>query len=161
VPVTADAARAVEQARDVGLRVSFFGGDSWDTPDLFKGIHGDAAKGHYYLSQFSTSDPDPIVQEFVRGFRQRYNRSPGLLAAMGYDSISMIKEAVKRNKSGTAQGLIKSLQTLDQGSSLMGPISVDPDRNLRKGAAILFTTASGQVFKARLTQQTASAATGG
>ena len=51
-----------KQARQLGVKAVFLGGDGWDSPDMAK-IAGDAIYGGYFTNHYSPDDPRPEVQE--------------------------------------------------------------------------------------------------
>jgi len=87
------------QARTVGLTVPLLGGDGWDSPKLVEGAGGagGALEGSYFTNHSSMSDPDPTIQKFVSAYKAAYGgQKPDSLAALGYDSIGVLVDAMKR-----------------------------------------------------------------
>src|SRR5690606_16307320 len=52
------------QARSLGIKQPFLGGDGWDSPKLAE-IGKDAIQGSYFSTHFSTESKDPLVVDFV------------------------------------------------------------------------------------------------
>jgi branched-chain amino acid transport system substrate-binding protein len=87
---------------------------------------GDAAIGiisgwHYDVSHNSKANKD-----FVKAYRDMFNRAPDFFALGGYDGMHVIYEALKKTK-GDASGeaLIKAAKGLSW-ESPRGPMSIDP-----------------------------------
>jgi branched-chain amino acid transport system substrate-binding protein len=132
-----EAALIVRQARDLGLRVPFFGGDGWEAPQLLQ-IGGEALEGCYYSTHFSPENSDPVVQEFVKKFKARWNgETPDAFAALGYDTAYVLTDALKR--AGTTNGakLRDALAATKNFAGVTGVTTIDANRDASKPAAIL------------------------
>ena len=83
------------QAKQMGIKSLFVGGTAFIDPatyDLSKG----AMAGAVVSLQFSPSDPRPVVQNFVRKYKTKYKKSPPLYAALGYDTMLIITDSIRR-----------------------------------------------------------------
>ena len=132
-----EAALIVRQARDLGLSVPFFGGDGWEAPQLLQ-IGGEALEGCYYSTHFSPENTDPVVQEFVKKFKARWNgETPDAFAALGYDTAYVLTAAIKR--AGTTEGpkLRDALAATKDFAGVTGVTTIDANRDASKPAAIL------------------------
>ena len=136
----------IKQARSLGITAPFLGGDGWDSPDLFK-IGGKAMKGNYISSHFAPDDKDPKVQAFVKDYENAYKAKPGAMAALGYDSIGIVADAISRAKSSKPADINAALLATKNYSGVTGLISIDENRNSKKAAVVLETTESGFIFK--------------
>lgn len=74
-----------------GLRVPVLGSEGWAgvaaTPGLSEGV--------YLTSPFSAADPRPETRQFVRRFQARHGRVPDHNAALGYDAMTAIVDALE------------------------------------------------------------------
>lgn len=132
-----EAALIVRQARDLGITVPFFGGDGWEDEQLLK-IAGDALNGCYYSTHFSAENTDPNVRKFVGRYKARWNGEvPGAFSALGYDSIYVLADALKR--AGTTEGpkLRDALAASKDVAGASGVTTLDKDRNASKPATII------------------------
>jgi len=132
-----EAALIVRQARDLGITVPFFGGDGWEAPQLLE-IGGAALDGCYYSTHFSPQNQAPVVQEFVKKFKARWNdETPDAFGALGYDSAYVLADAIKR--AGTTEGpkLRAALAATRNFAGVTGITTIDANRDASKPAAIL------------------------
>ena len=67
------------QARQLGLKVPLLGGDGWDSSKLYE-IGKDAINGSYFSSHYTTESTDPVVQDFIKRYKEKYNEVPDALA---------------------------------------------------------------------------------
>jgi branched-chain amino acid transport system substrate-binding protein len=70
-----DVGQIIKQARELGIRAPFIGGDGWDSPDLWRGGK-EALDGCFITNHYSVDNPDPRVQAFIAAYRQRYGDTP-------------------------------------------------------------------------------------
>lgn len=104
--VYTECATIMKQARSLGLNLSTFGGDSWDSSVLIS-VAGRAAEGAIFTNSFSADDPDPTVQSFVQLYQGKHGQhtKPVALAATGFDALKLMVYAIEHAKIDAAQGL--------------------------------------------------------
>jgi branched-chain amino acid transport system substrate-binding protein len=139
----------VKQARALGINVPFLGGDGWASPKLFE-IAGGAVKGSYISSHFAPDDKTPIVQNFVKDYEKAYGAKPGSFAALGYDSLGILADAIKRAKSTKPSDIRDALVATKDYPGVTGTITFDKNRNPTKSAVVLEATTSSFVFHSRV-----------
>jgi branched-chain amino acid transport system substrate-binding protein len=83
------------QARDLGMNVPLVGGDGWESPKLLE-IGGKALEGAMYSNHYHVDDPAPAVRQFVTKYEERYGAKPDSLAALGYDAVRLLADAIRR-----------------------------------------------------------------
>lgn len=132
-----EAALIVRQARELGLAMPFVGGDGWVSDQLLQ-IGGDALNGCFYSTHFSSENSSPTVQAFVAKFRARWNNdTPDAFAALGYDSVGMLVDAIRR--AGTTDGprLRDALAATKDFQGATGSTTMDANRDATKPATII------------------------
>ncbi len=132
----------VLQARQLGISVPMFGGDGWESSSLVP-IGKQALEGCYFSTHFSPQDTSPAVQGFVKGFQAKYNETPDAMAALGYDSVMILADAMKRAGSTDCAKVRDALAATKDFPGITGKITIDADRNASKPAVIL-TITNGQ-----------------
>ena len=139
----------IKQARALGITVPFLGGDGWDSPKLFE-IAGEAVKGSYISNHFAPDDKSPVVQNFVKEYEKAYGSKPGSFAALGYDSLGIVADAMKRAKSNKPADIRAALIATKGYQGITGTITFDKDRNPTKSAVVLEATPAGYIFHSRV-----------
>lgn len=140
----------LKQAREMGMEMPFLGGDGWDSPKLQELAGPRGIKGNYISSHFSPDDSDERVQAFVKKYMELYNEKPGAMAALGYDAILVVADALRRAGSSESSSLQKALATTVGFEGVTGAITIDANRNAKKSAVVLETTATGNIFKQKV-----------
>ncbi|HTK82160.1 MAG TPA: ABC transporter substrate-binding protein [Bacteroidota bacterium] len=131
-----EAALVVKQARELKLDVPFIGGDGWDSAKLLE-IGGAAMENTYYANHYTTSDPNPVVQNFVSKYRAAHNQTPDALAALAYDAGRIMFDAIKRAGSTDGPKVRDAISQTTDFSGVTGTISIDKERNAHKSAVII------------------------
>ncbi|EAX46420.1 Extracellular ligand-binding receptor [Thermosinus carboxydivorans Nor1] len=90
-----DGGLITKQARELGLTIPIVGGTGFYSPKFVE-IAGKAAEGAIFLGAFVASNPDPAVQNFVKKYKEKYNMEPDTFAALGYDQMYVLAEAMKK-----------------------------------------------------------------
>lgn len=132
-----DVALIAKQARQLGLTVPLLGADGWDAPELWA-LGGDALNDSYISNHYSADDPSENIRTFTRNYRLRYgNLAPDAHAALAYDALRFLAEAMQR--AGTTEGakLRDALAETKDFKGVTGIISMDRERNAVKPAVIL------------------------
>lgn len=122
-----------KQLRAQGIDTPIVGADGWD--GLTENA-GDEVLNGYYSNHYAEDSDSPAVQKFVGSFKAKYNKSPNSFAALGYDSVYMLKDAIL--KAGTTDGekVRAAFETTD-GDYVTGHITFDEKRNPVKSAVMI------------------------
>lgn len=138
-----EAALICAQARQLGLTIPLFGGDGWEAPALVE-IGGAAVEGSYYSTHYSPEVPSPEVKAFVTKFQARFKgETPDAMAALGYDSVLVLVDAIKRAGSTESKALRDALAATKDFPGVTGRTTMDAQRNATKPAVII-TVKNGQ-----------------
>lgn len=141
-----DAGLIMKQARALGFKGYFLGGDGWDSPDLVK-IGGDAVEGGFFTNHFSKDDPRPEVQNLVKAYTAKFGEPPDALAALAYDAANLLFDAI--NRAGSTDGpAVRDAMKAANFKAVSGQITFDENRNPVKAAVIIEMKNGQQVYKA-------------
>jgi branched-chain amino acid transport system substrate-binding protein len=136
----------LKQARKMGMKQPFLGGDGWDSPKLQELAGPKGIQNNYISSHFSPDDTDPMVQAFVTEYVKRYKQKPGAMAALGYDGMLVLSKAISDANSTDANKIKNAIAKIKDFKGVTGTITIDKNRNARKSAVVLQTTAKGNIF---------------
>jgi branched-chain amino acid transport system substrate-binding protein len=124
------------QTKQLGIKAPLLGGDGWDAPQLWQ-LGGAALNGDYISNHYSVDDPSPAIRKFVADYQSRYKILPDALAALGYDSMKVLADAISR-AGGTDSGKLRdAIAQTKNFPGVTGQISIDNDRNAVKPAVVL------------------------
>jgi branched-chain amino acid transport system substrate-binding protein len=125
-----------KQAEQLGIDKPMLGGDGWDATQLWE-LGGSSLNGDFISNHYSVDDPSPAIQKFVADFKARNGSAPDALAALGYDAMKVLADAIKR--AGTTEGpaLKDAINATKDFPGVTGTITIDADRNAVKPAVVL------------------------
>ena len=127
----------IRQARALGIKVPLFGGDGWEAPELLD-IAKEAAEGTYYTTHYSPEAQNPEVQNFVKAYRAKHNNeTPDAMAALGYDSMIVLADAIKRAGSTEGPKLRDALAATKGVKGVTGSTTIDKNRDATKPATVI------------------------
>ena len=138
-----ESALIIKQARALGMKAQFIGGDTWDI-NSFLEVGGAAVEGATFSTFFANDVPiNKTSEAFLKAFREEYKKEPAATSALGYDAYMVILDAIKRANSAEPQKIREALtQTKDfEGSA--GAITINAERNADK-AAVFKTVKDGK-----------------
>jgi branched-chain amino acid transport system substrate-binding protein len=132
-----DVALIAKQARQLEITQPLLGGDGWDAPELWQ-LGGDALNNSYITSHYSADDPSPAIQTFVQQYKHLYgNLEPDAHAALAYDAMLVIAQAIERAGGTDGAKLREALAHTKDYAGVTGSISMNAERDAVKPAVVL------------------------
>lgn len=131
-----EVALIARQAKELGLNQPLLGGDGWSSPDLFK-IAKDAINGSYFSNHYTTESTDPKTVEFVKNFKAKFNEDADVMAALGYDAVYMMAEAMKTAKEITPDNVRAGLAGIKNFHGVTGVMTMNENRDAVKSAVVV------------------------
>lgn len=123
-----------KQLRAQGINVPIVGADGWD--GLTDNAGGEVLNG-YYSNHYSEDSSSAAVQTFVKSFKAKYNKAPNSFAALGYDCVYMLRDAMKASGSTDDSAKIRDALEATNGDYVTGHIVFDANRNPVKSAVMI------------------------
>ena len=126
----------IPQARSVGFEGYVMGPDGYDGLKLT----GDKSQYNktYYTTHYSADDnTNTKVQDFIKSYKSKNNAEPNTFAALGYDTIYMIKQAIeKAGKNATREDVCNAVagMTFD---GVTGKFTMDKSGSPTKSVIVL------------------------
>jgi branched-chain amino acid transport system substrate-binding protein len=132
----AEAALIIKQARQLGIDVPFLGTDGWDSNEFLK-IGGTAVNNCYFACHFSSEHLSDKVSAFNDAYLAKFQSPPPPLAALAYDAVWLIADALQRAGSAQPAALRDALAGTKDFSGVTGIITMDEARNPKKPGIII------------------------
>lgn len=127
----------IKQARELGLDVPIGGGDGWDSPDLVKVAGVEALNNTFFTNHYSVEDPDPAIQSFVKAYQEHHKKLPDSFAALGYDSVKLLADAITRAESADPAKIKEALENTKDFAGITGTMSINEQHNPVKNIVII------------------------
>jgi branched-chain amino acid transport system substrate-binding protein len=112
--------------------VTVLGPTSLYSTQLIK-LGGESVEGLYTATGFFTEDPDPRVQQYVEEFEQQYGAKPNFHAALAYDAMMLLADAVERAGSTESEVIRQALADTKDFPGLTGSITFTAAGDAVKG----------------------------
>lgn len=122
-----------KQLRAQGINVPMVGADGWDG---LTSNAGDEVLGGYYSNHYAVDSTEPAVKKFVESFRAKYNKDPNSFAALGYDCVYLIRDAIVAAGAEDSIAVRDALVKTD-GDYVTGHLTFDEKHNPIKSAVML------------------------
>jgi branched-chain amino acid transport system substrate-binding protein len=137
------------QLREAGLKARvLFGGEEGSLATLT----ADAEAGHelYLATAYVATGKNGSSrgQEFAKKYEQRFHEVPDYHAALAYESVHLLAEAMRRLPTPTGPKLREELVLTDKFESLTGPLTIRTDHYARR-AVYVVRLDKGQVVVAK------------
>lgn len=125
-----------KQLKELGMKQIMLGGDGWSSPKLYE-IAKDAINGHYFSNHYSTESTEPKTVEFIKNYKAKYNQDADVMAALGYDAVYMLAEAIKNSKELSRESVREELSKIKNFVGVTGEISMNEKRDAVKSASVV------------------------
>ncbi len=145
-----EAAMIIKQARELDIKVPIIGVDAWDSAKLFEIAGNQALNNTYYPGHFSPDDTNAQVQKFVKDYKAEYGIVPDVQAVLGYDSILIMADAIKRAGGDNPEKIKDALAKTKDLQVVSGMITMDSTHSPIKGAVINENKDGKVTFKQRV-----------
>jgi branched-chain amino acid transport system substrate-binding protein len=130
----------VKQFRDAGITGPIVGGDGYDDPSWIQ-ADGQAANNVFFTTHAlnDPSNPNPAYQKFYKAYTSKYGHAPeNAFAALGYDSVYLVVDAIKRAGSDDPAAIRKALGETKGFQGITGQINLDAASRIpQKGVTVI------------------------
>jgi branched-chain amino acid transport system substrate-binding protein len=131
-----ESALIIKQARELGIKAQFLGGDTWETPefiDVGKSSVEGATLSTFFDVQGATS---PLAQDFLAKYRAEYNKEPAAVTALGFDGYRLALDAISRANSLDTVKIRDAVASTVNFDGVAGAITLDEQGDATKPAFI-------------------------
>jgi branched-chain amino acid transport system substrate-binding protein len=130
----------VKQMRDAGITGPIIGGDGYDDPSWVAAAG--AASNNVYFTTHALNDATlgtDAYKKFFAAYNKEYGHDPeNAFAALGYDSVYLLVDALKRANSTSAAAIKTALEATKAYPGITGAITLSPTSHVpQKGVTII------------------------
>ncbi len=130
-----------KQAKEKGIKATLLGADGWDSADL----DVTAVDGGYHSNHYSPADPRPVVQDFLKKYKEKYGKEPDALAVLAYDAANVLFAAIDKAGTTDTEKVRDALANIEF-EGVAGKITFDENGDPIKTAAIIHITGGKKEF---------------
>jgi branched-chain amino acid transport system substrate-binding protein len=131
-----EVALIAKQARELGMKQPLLGGDGWSSPKLHE-IAGSAIDGNYFSNHYTTESSDPKTQAFIKAYKEKYHEDADVMAALAYDAVYLLADAIKNTKEITRDNIRDELAKIKDFQGVTGKMSMNENRDAVKSAVVV------------------------
>ena len=118
-----EALPAVKLIRNAGFTMPIVGGDGFDSEATWSGQTAISEVFYTTHAYIKADNPDPKVQAFRAAFMDAYNYEPDAFAALGYDTVNLLAQAIADAKSNDPAAILSALAAIKNFEGVTGTIS--------------------------------------
>ncbi len=131
-----ESALLIKQARQLGMKVPFMGGDTWETQEFIdvggKDVEGAVLSTAFDREKASTEE----AKKFMDAYTKEYKNEPSALTALAYDSYLIAVDAIKRANSTDPQKIRDAIAVTKDLEAVTGKTTLDKNGDAIKAAVI-------------------------
>ncbi|HDQ41530.1 MAG TPA: ABC transporter substrate-binding protein [Desulfonatronum sp.] len=139
----------VKQAGALGWDKPIMGSDSWGSGDLM-GLCGDDCKGHFFSTHYAAAGATGATKDFIEGYQAVYGKTPDDVAALTWDSVNIMLQAIKDtggltgNLANDREAVKNALGAVTNFDGITGEMTFTPDGDPIKCAVVVKIDDEGQ-----------------
>ena len=132
-----ESALIIKQAKQLGFKIPFIGGDTWETDEFIK-IGGADVEGAVFSTFFAsekaiTKESATFLSEYAKAYP---GKEPAAVTALGYDAYILILDAIKRAGSADPVKIRDEIAKTKGFEGAAGIITLDANGDAIKNAVI-------------------------
>ncbi|MEA4892129.1 MAG: ABC transporter substrate-binding protein [Peptococcaceae bacterium] len=133
-----------KQAKEVGYDGYLIGGDGWDNLDhLINTAGAEALQKTYFIGHYFSGDTDEKNVAFVEKYKALANSNPPSFAALGYDLMYFVKDAIERAGSLDPAAINTAMAETKGFSGITGTFDMGENHDPIKSAVVIGFDADG------------------
>ncbi|MDU0332884.1 ABC transporter substrate-binding protein [Paenibacillus sp. MB22_1] len=128
----------VKQIRDMGIETPILSADGFDTPALIEMGGTPQTNNVFFATHVALENSDEKVQNFVKAYTDKTGNAPeNAFAALGYDTMYLIADAITRAGSEDPKAIRDALNATSGFKTVTGEISYGSGRVPDKSVTII------------------------
>ncbi len=138
-----DAAGIARQARQQGITAQLIGSDAWSSPEIIA-LGGQDVDGSYFCNHYSTEIATPIAEKFVSDYTKKYGKAPDDVAALTYDAMGLITEAIRTAGKADRKAVRDALAKIPEFEGVTGTLKFQPGSGDPVKSAVILRIKDGK-----------------
>ena len=106
--------------------------------------------GYYFFNHFAATDTAAIVQNFVTNYTAEYGEAPNALAALAYDSVYAMAQAIENAGTLDSADIITALANVSLTDTVTGLVEFDANGDAIKLIPVIQIVNGEQVVVAKV-----------
>lgn len=125
-----------EQARNLGYTGKFMGSDTWGDKELLK-LGGEYVEGALWVGHYAVDIASDKAKAFIAAYQNKYNDTPNDIAALNYDTVYLMKEAIEKGGKVEREAIREGLASIEEYEGVTGLMKFNDTGDPVKSAIII------------------------
>jgi len=140
-------ALALRQAKELGIKVQFFGPTAIESPELIT-LAGSTAERVIYptIVDFDSTNPTPSQSSFIQKFRAAYNTDPDWASSHTHDAVIVIAEVMKAGAT-SGEEIRRAIDQKRRFEGVTGQIIFDANGDVTEKPVMMKTVRDGKFVR--------------
>ncbi|MBO8141507.1 MAG: ABC transporter substrate-binding protein [Firmicutes bacterium] len=126
----------VQQAQRLGITATVIGGDSWGAAELLE-LAGSTMEGMFFTTHYAPDIATPKARQFIEAYRARYGATPDDVAALSYDALHMLFQALVQAGRVDREAVRDALASLEDFYGVTGSMRFEGTGDPVKSAVVI------------------------
>ncbi|MDU2417649.1 ABC transporter substrate-binding protein [Negativicoccus succinicivorans] len=127
----------IKQAREMGYTKPILGSDGWDSAKLAEIAGAQNLNNTYFSNHYAVDENNKKAMDFVAAYEKAYGVKPDAYAALAYDAMYMIADAITRANSVEPEKIKDAMAKTENFEGVSGKMRIDERHDTIKGAYIM------------------------
>jgi branched-chain amino acid transport system substrate-binding protein len=129
----------IQQVRAAGIDVPLLSGDGWDDEEIVVASKHKNIKSIYFTAHRFLGVDTPAMKAFVKAYTRKFGAPPpNAFAPLGFDTINLLADAIKRAGSTKPEAIRVALADTRDFEGMVGKIAYAPGRRVpNKAVAVI------------------------
>lgn len=133
--------------RDAGVKVPIISGDTMDYKSFFNIANNKKIEDIYVVSNYDADSEKEDFVLFKNGFEQKYETNIDQSAALGYDALMALAQAIEKADSTKPSEIAKAMKEETEFKTILGPYHFAKDGNVRGMKVVVKRAEEGRFVK--------------
>lgn len=132
-----EAGLIIKQAREMGIDQPILGPDGFANTTLLDLANPSNVNDVYYTGHFTPNSDDPLVQDFLAAYEEKFGTPADSFAALAYDAANLLFAAVEAAGSTDTDAVTEAIANTTDFEGITGTFSLDENHNPVKNTFVI------------------------
>jgi branched-chain amino acid transport system substrate-binding protein len=132
-----------QQARRLGITAQLVGSDAWSSPEIIE-LGGADVEGSYFCNHYSSQIATDVAKKFIADYRAKFGQEPDDVAALTYDAIGLLAQAITDAGSTERQAVREALSRVQDYHGVTGTMRFSPGSGDPSKSAVILQIKDGK-----------------
>ena len=132
-----EAGLIIKQAREMGIDQPILGPDGFANTTLLDLAGAENVNDVYYTGHFTPNSEDPMIQDFLAAYKEKFGVEADSFAALAYDAAKLVLQAIETAGSSDPEAVKDAIAETTGFEGITGTFSLDENHNPVKNTFVI------------------------